>query len=180
MPIIKIIHNMTQGPPNPGFMQEKVQKGDFLKKPSRELKFFCCFRFLWISRRSGTLNWKWLVFLLSKILYKKCDKATCWVHRWKQQYVFKRRIYQCHIFFHFCNMNFYVKSTYSSDKLLTWKIYTIKQTCFQKRFSSSMGSLSMKILPFNNFATKLLSDLSIEDCFSYENIVYQYLYHQTC
>ena len=31
---------MTQGPPNPGFMQEKVQKGDFLKKPSRKLKFF--------------------------------------------------------------------------------------------------------------------------------------------
>ena len=22
---------MSQGPPNPGFMQEKVQKGDFLK-----------------------------------------------------------------------------------------------------------------------------------------------------
>ena len=29
-------------------------------------------RFLWISRRPGTLNWKQLVFLLSKILYKKC------------------------------------------------------------------------------------------------------------
>ena len=29
----KNIHNMPQGPPNPGFMQEKVQKGDFLKKP---------------------------------------------------------------------------------------------------------------------------------------------------
>ena len=23
---------MSQGPPNPGFMQEKVQKGDLLKK----------------------------------------------------------------------------------------------------------------------------------------------------
>ena len=32
------IHNMSQGPPNQGFMQEKVQKGDFVKKPSRELK----------------------------------------------------------------------------------------------------------------------------------------------
>ena len=31
---------MTQGPPNPGFMQEKVQKGDFLKKPSRKLNIF--------------------------------------------------------------------------------------------------------------------------------------------
>ena len=31
---------MSQGPPNSGFMQEKVQKGDFLKKPSRKLNFF--------------------------------------------------------------------------------------------------------------------------------------------
>ena len=31
---------ITQGPPNPGFMQGKVQKGDFLKKPSRKLKIF--------------------------------------------------------------------------------------------------------------------------------------------
>ena len=34
----KNIHNMPQGRSNPGFMQEKVQKGDFLKKPLRELK----------------------------------------------------------------------------------------------------------------------------------------------
>ena len=31
---------MPHGAPNPGFMEEKIQKGDFLKKPSRELKFF--------------------------------------------------------------------------------------------------------------------------------------------
>ena len=31
---------MSQGLPNPGFMQEKVQNGDFLKKPSWELTFF--------------------------------------------------------------------------------------------------------------------------------------------
>ena len=36
---------MTQGTPNPGFMQEKVQKSDFLKKPSRKLKNIFCFRF---------------------------------------------------------------------------------------------------------------------------------------
>ena len=29
MTIRKKFHNMSQGPPNPGFMQEKVQKGDF-------------------------------------------------------------------------------------------------------------------------------------------------------
>ena len=31
---------MSQGPPNQGFMQKKVQKGDFLKKDSQELQFF--------------------------------------------------------------------------------------------------------------------------------------------
>ena len=40
MGIRKNIHNLSQGPPNPGFMQEKVQKGDFLKQDSWELIFF--------------------------------------------------------------------------------------------------------------------------------------------
>ena len=31
-------HNLSKSPPNPGFMQENVQKGDFLKKDSQELK----------------------------------------------------------------------------------------------------------------------------------------------
>ena len=47
---------MTQGLPNPGFMQEKVQEGDFLKKPSRKLKNIFCFRFEWLPWRPGTLN----------------------------------------------------------------------------------------------------------------------------
>ena len=40
MGIRKNIHNLSQGPPNPGFIQEKVQKGDFLKKDSQELNIF--------------------------------------------------------------------------------------------------------------------------------------------
>jgi hypothetical protein len=40
VPYPKNIRNMSQGPPNPGFIQEKVQKGDFLKKSSRELKTY--------------------------------------------------------------------------------------------------------------------------------------------
>ena len=56
VPFNKSIRNMPKSPSNPGFMQLKVQKGDFLKKPSRELKFFSCLRFLWIPRRPGTLN----------------------------------------------------------------------------------------------------------------------------
>ena len=43
VPFRKNIHNMPQGPPNLGFMQEKVQKGDFLKKDSLELFFFFLF-----------------------------------------------------------------------------------------------------------------------------------------
>ena len=46
MAIRKSICNLSQGPPNQGFIQENVQKGDFLKKPSRELKNYFCFRFL--------------------------------------------------------------------------------------------------------------------------------------
>ena len=34
-------HNMSQGPPKPGFMHEKVQKGDFKKKAlTRIVKLF--------------------------------------------------------------------------------------------------------------------------------------------
>jgi hypothetical protein len=41
MAIRKNIHNMSKSPPNPGFMQEKVQKGDFLKKNlMRSILFF--------------------------------------------------------------------------------------------------------------------------------------------
>ena len=47
---------MSQGPPNPGFTQEKVQKGDFLKKQSRELKNYFCFRFLGIPQTPGRVN----------------------------------------------------------------------------------------------------------------------------
>ena len=40
MAIRKKFHNMSQGPPNPGFTQEKVQKGDFLKKTLARIDFF--------------------------------------------------------------------------------------------------------------------------------------------
>ena len=49
----------------------KSTKRGFSKKAIKRIKFFCCFRFLWISWRPGMLNWKQLVFLVSKILYKQ-------------------------------------------------------------------------------------------------------------
>ena len=47
----------------------------FLKKCLRELIYVLfCFRFLWISRRPGMLNWEQVFFWLSKNLYKQCDE----------------------------------------------------------------------------------------------------------
>jgi hypothetical protein len=40
MALRKNTHKMSQSPPHPGFMQEKVQKGDFLKKSLQEMIFF--------------------------------------------------------------------------------------------------------------------------------------------
>ena len=71
MSIIKNIHNTSQGQPNPGFMQEKVQKGDFLKKPSWELKKYFCFRIIWITQTPKRVNKKWLLFLPFKSIV--CD-----------------------------------------------------------------------------------------------------------
>ena len=39
--VFVIFHTKSNVLKNQGFMQEKIQKGDFIKKPSRELKF--CF-----------------------------------------------------------------------------------------------------------------------------------------
>ena len=36
----KNIHNLSQDPPNPGLMQEEVQKGDFLKRTHENQIFF--------------------------------------------------------------------------------------------------------------------------------------------
>ena len=82
MAIRKFFHNLSQGPPNPGFMQEKVQKVDFLIKDSRELKFLFCFRFLWISWRPGMLNWERVFFWWSKILYSQCAAVAPHLQFW--------------------------------------------------------------------------------------------------
>ena len=55
---------------------------NFLKKPSRELKNYFCFRFLWISRRPGTLNWERVFFWLSKNLYSQCEVSLTSILRW--------------------------------------------------------------------------------------------------
>ena len=96
----KNFHNLSQGQPNPGIMQEKVQKGDFPKKDSRELKKKSCFRFLWIYRRPQTLNWERLVFLPSKNLYRKCglSRTVCEARLIKAQDEYKEvkaRLLEC-------------------------------------------------------------------------------------
>ena len=62
---------MPQGPPNIGFMQEKVQKGDFLKKPSRELNFFLLFQVPMNLSKAWNTKLEAVVFLLYKILYNQ-------------------------------------------------------------------------------------------------------------
>ena len=52
MAIRKFFCNMSQGLPNPGFMQEKVQKGDFLWCPMMKKNFNPFFRF-YTSRVHG-------------------------------------------------------------------------------------------------------------------------------
>ena len=76
VPIRKNIHNMSQGPPNPGFMQEKVQKGDFLKKPSQELKKFWLFQVPMNLSKAWNTKLEVASFLLSKIVYKQCVHCT--------------------------------------------------------------------------------------------------------
>jgi hypothetical protein len=56
MPMRTNFYIVTQGPHNPEFMQEKVQKEDYLKKPSQELKNYFCFRFLLIPQTPGRVN----------------------------------------------------------------------------------------------------------------------------
>ena len=71
---IRIFFNMSQGPPNSRFMQEKVQKGDFLKKGLARIEKLFLFMNPSNSRK-GKL--KRLVFLLSKKLYRQCVKPQC-------------------------------------------------------------------------------------------------------
>ena len=67
-------------------MQKKVQKGDFLKKPSRELKNYFCFRFLWIPRRPGTLNSERVFFGCLMIWYRNITYEIRRLQRLQQSY----------------------------------------------------------------------------------------------
>ena len=67
---------------------EKSTKKGFSKKALVRIDFFFCFRFLWISRKPGTLNWEQVFFWLSKNLYKQCVyflhmiiRLTIWAKR---------------------------------------------------------------------------------------------------
>ena len=57
---IRNIDNMYQGPPNPGFTPEKVQKGDFIKKILARIDFYVLFRFFMNHLKAITLNYKWV------------------------------------------------------------------------------------------------------------------------
>ena len=71
--IRKNIHNMSQGLPNPLFMQEKVQKGNFLKKTLVEIDFFC---FLGSYESLGRRKSKLVVFLPPKSIDRQCEYSA--------------------------------------------------------------------------------------------------------
>ena len=58
VPYTKNIHNLFQGPPNPGFRSVKVQTETFLKKDSQDFKNSFYLGFLWIPSKPGKQNWK--------------------------------------------------------------------------------------------------------------------------
>ena len=74
MGLRKFFRNMSQGLPNPGFMQEKVQKGDFLRCPMMKKIFNPFFRF-YTSRVHGfCYNWPWLLLPPLEWDFCRCAK----------------------------------------------------------------------------------------------------------
>ena len=57
-------------------VSQRTKRGFFLKKPSRDLKNYFCFGWVWIPQTPGRVNWKWLVFLPPKSMYRQCDSSS--------------------------------------------------------------------------------------------------------
>ena len=95
MGLRKFFRNMSQGLPNPGFMQEKMQKGDFLRCPMMKIFFNPFFRF-YTSRVHGfcrcdtSFNWENVCgFTNKKFIFSADSKykkltADIW---WKKYFV---------------------------------------------------------------------------------------------
>ena len=66
------IHNTSQGLPNPGFIQEKGQKGDFLKKIPLILHLLTCFE---CFRIVNTIQYEWTARMGTTWL--NCTYSTC-------------------------------------------------------------------------------------------------------
>ena len=63
---------MSKGPLNPLLRSAKVQKEDFLRKPSQDLEKHFCFGFVWIPQTPGKGKLEVACFLPSKSMYKQC------------------------------------------------------------------------------------------------------------
>ena len=62
--------------PNPGIMQVKVQKGDFLKKALAEIEFFFLFKVHMNPSKAWNAKLEAGIFWLSKNLYNQCAVAS--------------------------------------------------------------------------------------------------------
>ena len=58
----------------------KVNKWNYLKNPSQEFKNSFCFRFLWISRKTGRQNQKVLILLCHRAVMTTFYYCSSYVH----------------------------------------------------------------------------------------------------
>ena len=63
VPFRDFIQNMSQALSKCLSKWIKVDKWDYLKNPSHELKNYFCLGFLWIPRKTGRQNWRGPIFL---------------------------------------------------------------------------------------------------------------------
>ena len=52
----------------------KVDKWDYLKNPSQELKSSFCLGFLWIPKKTGRQNWRGPIFLRFNLVKLQCEQ----------------------------------------------------------------------------------------------------------
>ena len=75
VPFCDFIQNLPQAPSICISMWIKVNKWNYLKNPSQESKNYFCFRFLWISKKTGRQTWNNIFnFLKNKNKFWKKQK----------------------------------------------------------------------------------------------------------
>ena len=72
VPFCDFIQNLSQAPSKCLSKWIKVDKWDYFKNPSQELKISFCLGFLWIPKKTGRQNWRGPIFLRFNLVKKQC------------------------------------------------------------------------------------------------------------